>query len=147
MLEDVLVPIFICVVLPVAIVWLVQRAKRHETDRKAEIMLKAIESGVPIDADMFKSKSSKPQTVKEKQLGRLTGACVTSFLGIAFIVCGLLLRDEMAGAFRFSPLPMPIVGGILIAVGLALFIVYFVGKQMLAKEMEAEEKALEEPRQ
>ena len=33
-------------------------------------------------------------------------------------------------------------GSILLAVGVALFIVYFTGLKMLAKEMEAEEKNL-----
>ena len=37
-----------------------------------------------------------------------------------------------------------IVGGILLAIGLALFIVFFAGRKMLAKEMEAEAKSLEQ---
>ena len=35
-------------------------------------------------------------------------------------------------------------GGIMMAVGIGLFISYFVSKNVLAKEIEAEEKALEE---
>jgi len=35
-------------------------------------------------------------------------------------------------------------GGIILAVGLALFIVFFVGRKMLATEMEAEAKSLED---
>jgi hypothetical protein len=35
-------------------------------------------------------------------------------------------------------------GGILLAVGVALFIVYFSGKKMLAKEIAAEEKQIVE---
>jgi hypothetical protein len=38
----------------------------------------------------------------------------------------------------------PVAGGVLLAVGIGLFITYFVGKKMLAKEMEAEEKKLEQ---
>ena len=34
-------------------------------------------------------------------------------------------------------------GAVILAVGIALFIVYFVGKHMLAKEIEAEEKSLD----
>ena len=37
---------------------------------------------------------------------------------------------------------LPIAGFILLAVGLAMFISYFVGKNMLAKEIEAEENTL-----
>ena len=44
-MEATLVPIFICVILPIAIVWLVVRARKHEMDKKTEIMLKAIEAG------------------------------------------------------------------------------------------------------
>ena len=37
----------------------------------------------------------------------------------------------------------PIAGVILLAVGIGLFISYFVGKKLLAKEIEAEEQALQ----
>lgn len=40
--------------------------------------------------------------------------------------------------------PLLIFGGISLAVGIALFIGFFVGRKMLAKEMEAEEKSLEQ---
>ena len=67
-MEDFLVPIFICVVLPVAIVWLVARTKQNETNRKAEIMLKAIEAGTPVDLDMFKSDAKVSKTIKQDLL-------------------------------------------------------------------------------
>ena len=41
-LMNILVPLGVCVVLPVLIVWLVTRVRKNETDRKAEIMIKAI---------------------------------------------------------------------------------------------------------
>ena len=52
---DILTPIFICVVMPVAIVWLVMRTKQNETNKTAEIIIKVIESGNPIDQDFFKT--------------------------------------------------------------------------------------------
>ena len=42
------VPVFICVFLPVMVVWLITRARQNETNRKAEIMIKAIEAGVDV---------------------------------------------------------------------------------------------------
>ena len=140
-LSDFLIPIFVAVVLPITIVWIVSRTRQNEINRKTEIMLKAIEKGQPIDTDMFKMEPKKSQSVKAQLLGRLTGACVTSLLGIAFIIISLLkgdsLKDSVSG-FMFIP------GGILLAIGIALFIIYFIGKNMLAKEIEAEEKALGE---
>lgn len=44
---DIFTPIFICAVMPVMIVWLVMRTKQKQTDKMAEIILKAIESGTP----------------------------------------------------------------------------------------------------
>ncbi len=140
----VVVPIFVCVVLPVLIVWLALRARQHSIDKKAEIMLKAIESGATIDPNLLKPQTEQ-KSLKEKLLGRLTGACVTSLLGVAFLVGGLVLDWN----FAFLPIQIQtsLLGGILLAVGIALFVTYFAGKNMLAKEIEAEETALNEPRQ
>ena len=140
-MENILVPICICVVLPVLIVWLVMRAKKNETDKKAEIMLKAIEAGVPVDMEQF-SKKRTPVSLKKELLDKLTGACITSMLGVAFLTLGILRRvNPGRGDYNAFMLPA---GGILMAVGIGLFISYFVSKKMLAKEIEAEEKALEE---
>ena len=138
-LVEFLIPLFVCVVLPVMIVWLVMRAKQNETNRKAEVMLKAIESGTTIDPDFFKS-PVQPKSLKEKLLGRLTGACVTSMLGIAFLLGGMVFDWKINFGPMFS---LPLVGAILLAVGISLFVVYFVSRKMLAKEIEAEEKAVD----
>ena len=53
-MTSIIVPIGICVVLPVMLVWLVTRVRRNEFDKKAEVMIKAIESGATIDSDLFK---------------------------------------------------------------------------------------------
>ena len=55
--------------------------------------------------------------------------------------------DTLVPIFSCVVLPVMIVWLILLAIGIALFAVYFVGKRMLAKEIEAEEKALTEPKQ
>ena len=148
MLEDILVPIFVCVLLPVSIVWLVQRAKQNETNKKAEIMLKAIENGATVDPDYFKSTKRASRTIKQDLLEKLTGACITSLMGIAFLVYALIgyYNPEWIDGRLFAKLS-PIAGGVLLAVGIGLFISYFVGKDMLAGEIEAEEKKLSAPKQ
>ena len=122
------------------VVWLALRARQHSVDRKAEIMLKAIESGATIDPNLLKPQTEQ-KSLKEKLLGRLTGACVTSLLGVAFLIGGLALNWNVS----FVPIQTSLLGGILLAIGIALFVTYFVGRNMLAKEIEAEEKALDEP--
>ena len=127
-MTEILVPIAICVILPVLVVWLVMRARQNETNKKTEIMLKA--------------KQQKPKSIKEKLLGRLTGALVTGLLGVAFLIVGFVLCNK-PGMDEDALLLLFLFGGILLAIGAALLAVYFVGKKMLAKEMAAEEKALE----
>ena len=131
-MDEILVPIFVCVVLPVAIVFIVMNARKHEASRKAEVALKAIEAGVPIDPDFFKSEK-KRQGTKQKLLEQLTGACITSLMGAAFIVFYVMEKEEMLG----------FIGGVMLAIGIGLFISYYVGRKMLAKEIETEEKELE----
>jgi len=140
---EILIPICICVVLPIMVVWLRTRAQQNEINRKTEIMLKAIESGVSIDPELFKvqSQPKKAKTMKEKLLGRLTGACINTLLGIAGLIGGGLLwssASENDGSIFLLG-----VGAILLAIGIALFIVYFVGKRMLAGEIAAEERELQ----
>lgn len=140
-MEEILVPIAICVVLPVMIVWLVTRARENETNRKTEIMLKAIESGATIDPNLLGNQGHI--TVKERLLKRLTGACVTSLLGVACIILNLVQWAKWGETLSRSTLSMTLaMGCILLAIGVALFIIYFVGKKMLSKEIEAEENSL-----
>ena len=147
-MDDILIPIGICVVLPVMIVWLINRTHQNETNRKTEIMLKAIESGATIDADFFKAQQEQkgPRTIKERLLRRLTGGCVFTLMGVAFALIGLVNRSMMADIHMSNDaFTMPcILGGIFFSIGIAHLIVFFVGKKMLAKEMEAEAKALEQ---
>ncbi len=139
-----LIPISICVVLPALIVWLIGRVKQNETNRKAEIMLKALDNGAKIDSDFFKSQSNS-KTIKERLLGRLTGACVTGLLGVAVLSVAIYMGCTLDWSKNDDVIIMTtLLGGILLAVGVALFIVYFSGKKMLAKEIAAEEKQIVE---
>lgn len=143
-LVSVLVPICVCVILPVTIVWIVMKAKKNEVNRKSEILLKAIESGVAIDTNLFKTEQRHIST-KERLLKRLTGACVTTFIGIAIIISSCITWSRYGENIHADNIQFPLlIGCILLAVGIALFIVFFTGKKMLAKEIEAEEQGLEQ---
>ena len=134
---ELLLPLCVCVVLPVLIVWIVGRVRKNETDRKAEIMLKAIENGIEINPDLLKPSKPKKAFIKKDLLEKLNGACITGMLGIAFLI--LMLTGKMP-VYAIHYLPMAV--AMLLAVSLGLFVSYFAGKRMLAKEIEAEEKEL-----
>ena len=142
-MEHILIPISVCVVLPIMVVWLVNRTRQNEINRKADIMLKAIESGATIDANFFKAQQEN-KSIKERLLKRLTGACIFTLTGLVFAVISLFnwtnLTENMSNDSAVIPM---IFGGLFFAIGISLFVVFFVGRKMLAKEIEAEEKALE----
>ena len=137
---DILIPIGICIVLPVTIVWLIMRTSQNETNRKAEIMLKAIEAGATIDPNLFKVEKNEPKSTKERLLKYLIAACVTMFPGLVLFAIALFSCIKLG--FVFPDTLILTAGGILIAIGTAYLIVYRTGMKLLAKEIEAEEKSL-----
>lgn len=144
-MEHILIPLGVCVVLPVLIVWIIARTRKNETDRKAEVMLKAIEAGATVDMNQFNTEKKAPKTIKQELLEKLNGACITSLMGLAFLALSLWsefgrgLPDDL-----FMEDLLPVAGCVMLAVGVGLFISYFTGKRLLAKDIEAEEKKLSE---
>ena len=106
-------------------------------------LLKAIEAGATIDTDLFKTQPAPTKTIKEKLLARFTAACIVSAIGLFTCITTLIL-SFIGGAPSEVIQGFIVIGGFILAVGIALFIVYFVGKRMLAREIEAEEKSLNE---
>ena len=136
-----------CVVMPVAIVWLVMRAKQNETNKMAEIMLKAIEAGIPLDPDFFKTQTRTLQkSLKERQLGWLTAACILIALGLGSILVGAIIILINNWTYDTAPTAYSLLtfaGGLVLVIGIALLVVYFIRKRILAKELEAEREAME----
>ena len=134
----VLIPIAIVVVLPVLIVRLVMRARQHEVNKKAEIMMKAIENGAELSPDFFKE-TKRQKTVKDKLMGYLTAAMVTGFLGLITLVLQAVLYPSLGmwedPHHQFAIIFFMSFSGILLAVGIAFLVVYFVGKKVYAKEL------------
>ena len=136
----VILPIFVCVVLPVCIVLIIGLVRRNETNRRAEVMLKAIEKGQTIDPKLFET-PRKNKTIKQDLLEKLNGACITSLMGAAFLALYFVEGNNgLFGAGAF----FPFAAAAMLAVGIGLFISYFAGTKMLAKEIEVEEKHLSE---
>ena len=130
----------VCVVLPIVIVWLFNRRRTNETNKKAEIILKAIDAGVEADPDLLKNEVSQ-RSVKEGLLNKFTGAVVTTLMGIVTIAFAVIVISKHGSRVNEEMMVVALVGGLLVAIGLALFGTYLVGKKMFAAEIEAEAKA------
>lgn len=142
---DIFTPIFICVVMPVMIVWLVMRAKQKQTDKMAEIILKAIESGTPINPDFLINHPLR-KSIKERLLGLLTASVILMALGLGFVLIGIIIIIACHWNLRTAPSGFTLLlfgGGILLVVGFTLLVVYLIRKRVLSKEIENEEKALD----
>ena len=139
-----LIPICICVVLPVMIVWLVTRARIKKNEQKMAVLVKAIENGVEIDPELLVSETESSRNTnrntKMKLIKKLTAGIVCSIIGIALLVCPSL--DAFEGVAGLEMLY--IIGGVMVAIGVAYMVAFFVGRKYLAPEIEAEERKLNE---
>ena len=138
-LFNTLLPIFVMVVLPVMVVWLVTRARLKKNEQKMAVLVKAIENGVDIDPALLVSETEGGRNTKMKLVRKLTTGVICAIIGLAVLICTQL--DAFEGVAGIEMLY--IIGGVLIAVGAAYILAFFVGRKYLAPEIEAEEKKIQ----
>lgn len=131
-MTDILVPIFICVVLPVAIVAIVCAAAMNSDNKRAKVLMKAIESGCGIDADSLAAALQKPKKSSREILNlRLLRGCIFSFIGLALCIVGIVSLC-MGTEFSAGPVTVPLeFGGASLAIGLSYLVVYFVTRKQI----------------
>ncbi len=143
-LAAILVPIACGCVLPIVAILSGVRKKMNETNQRTQIVLAAIEKNPEMDLEeIMKKISRKPGLLKEKLLTKLLWGCLTTLLGIGLIGFGIFLGENQLGGTD-DPMTAICFGLISLGVGIAFLVNYFVGKKMLAKEIEAEEKTVTE---
>ena len=141
---ETLVLLGLFVVLPTIIVCLVSCYKKHETDKRAEIALAAIEKDSDLDLEEFFKKMNPPRrSIKERLLDKLLWGCIFTIFGVciymALAVFGMVIDRVIADMFiGLSMVAVPSLG-----IGIAFLINYFVGKKALKQEMEAELKHMQ----
>lgn len=129
---DVLVPISICVVLPIAIVLIIFMTAMNSDNKRTKVLIKAIEANNNIDADKLAAAFAKPRKTPLEILNkRLLRGCMFTFTGIALIIVALV---SLASGTEFAndsvTVPM-ILGGALLAIGLSYLVVYFVTRKQV----------------
>lgn len=132
MLQQILVPIFVCVVLPVLIVFIVFRSAMNSDNKRAEVLIKAIEANNGIDADRLAQALEKPRKTPREVLNlRLLRGCIFSLIGLFFAVIGLVSWAQ-GTEFGADPVTIPLLfGGALLAVGISYLIVFFVTRRQV----------------
>ena len=84
-------------------------------------MLKAIDSRASIDTGFFQT-GKESKSLKEKLLGRLTAASIISLCGIAVLAIAIVFSIRFGIDYHGEIVLMLLAGGLLTAVGIALFI-------------------------
>ena len=137
-----LIPIAIGCVLPIMVVWLAIRQSMNETDQRTQIVLAAIEKNPDMDIEeLMKKISPKKKLLKEKLLAKLLWGSIITFLGVALI--GFSIVQAFVGGMPTAALQQfSLIGAVLSGIGIAFLVNYYIGKRMLAKEMEAEEQLM-----
>lgn len=131
-LVQVLVPIFICVVLPVSIVFIVFNSLKNSDNRRAQVLIKAIESGNNIDTDKLTEAMRKPQKSPVELLNlRLLRGCIFSLIGLVFIISAICLLSMTDCDLEEEAFTLMIPGGISLAIGIGYMIVYFVSRKQI----------------
>ena len=118
-MEDILVPIFICCVLPLGVVVTVFVASMFHDKKNSDVLIKAIENNPGADVEKLSKLLTKPQkSPREIRNRRLLLGCIGSMVGLVLIVCGFTayIPDEAQKYYTF--------GGILLAVGISFLVVY-----------------------
>lgn len=132
-LVEILVPLGAAVVLPICVVSIIFRSAMAEDRNRKEIVLAALEKNPNLDVeDLLKGMKKSEKLIKEKLLARLQRGCLCCLMGVAFVLLSFFLSVQNEHLL--------IAGAALIPIGIAFLISYFVGRRMLAKEMEAEQQ-------
>lgn len=134
-LEDILVSLGVVVALPVLIVSIIFRSVMAADRNRKEIILAALEKNPNLNVeDLVKRMKKSEKLIKEKLLAKLQRGCLCCLMGVALVL--LYFFPNVQNEFLI------IAGTALIAIGIAFLVGYFVGRRMLAREMEAEEQSM-----
>lgn len=95
MLTSILVPIFVCVVLPVAIVWIVFYSTRNRNNNQTQIILEALRSNPDLDANKLIRNLRDPRKTPMQYLNkRLLIGSIFTLIGITFALLSIFSPDE-----------------------------------------------------
>ena len=134
-MQQILVPIFICCVMPVAIVLIVFLYKNNAARMRSNIIIKAIEANNNIDADkLAESLKKTPRTPLELLNLRLLRGCMFTLIGIGLVIVGLFNKVNGSDPAADPVVMTMMMGFISFAVGVSYIIVYFVTRKQVEND-------------
>lgn len=131
-----LVPIFFCAIMPIAIVLIVFLTSMNSENKRAKVLIKAIESNYSIDADKLAEALSKPKKTPQEILNlRLLRGCIFFLIGLALVVYCLITAYSTGEAIGLDAYTTPLIIGLIsIAIGVSYLVVYFVTRGQIKND-------------
>ena len=129
-LIPILVPLGICVALPVLIVWLVTRAYINSDNKRAAVLIEAIKANSGLDSDALIKAFAKPKKNPIELLNaRLLRGCMFSLIGLAVTVISIVLlagnnNNEVATLLLIA-------GSVCLSIGVSFLVVYFMTRKQV----------------
>lgn len=132
-IQDIMVivflPICICCVLPVTIVWLICRRWINNDNRRADVLIEAIKTYNGMDIDRLVETLAKPNRTPAELLNlRLLRGCIFTLVGLALTVVCVVICLNCGGMTDPAGIFM-VLGAVSVAIGVSYLITYFVTKK------------------
>ena len=125
----------VSVVLPVMIVWLIQRTYVNRTNKRSEIMMEIVKTRDDVDVNeltnMFSRERRNPKEVADLRLLR---ASIFSLLGVAFGIIGIIASVQNWSEAEDWVITATVCSLIFFAIGISYGVVYFVTKKRLKED-------------
>ncbi len=133
--EEMLAVVFIFGGIPAMILWgfiAKLKMRRHQIDKQSELIAMAIEKGENVDSkrvtEIFSAFNVEKKSTKRKVLKHLEYGALSSLVGVFILIYGLCKQKN-------DPI---MIGGLLLTIGIAFLIMFFVSKRFLQEEIEKE---------
>ena len=131
----------ICVALPITVVWLITRYRTKKMERKMDVLMKTVENGQQVDPALLTSmqEGEGKARLKNNLLNRLASGIFFTLGGVSLII------TMIVNYFVKEYLNMGVIfiGSVCASLGAGILVSYFVGRKLLAKEIEAEENTID----
>lgn len=134
-MTDVLVPIMICVGLPVSIVAIVYGTAINRDNKRSQVLIKAIEAGNGADVARLAEAMERKHTPSARDVffRRVLRGSIFALIGLVFLVAGIVSWGE-GGAIADDGVSGPLIlGGVLMAVGLSYLLVCLLTRSEIRK--------------
>ncbi len=128
MVEEIIggiIPLSICVILPIVIVWLTMRTKINAQNKRSAVLMEALKVNPNVDVDQLVNALGRPsRTPEQVAQRRLLYGLICSLIGLVLIVSALLFGGKPG--FEEDMYSMIMMGGVLLAVGIPFLVIYFI---------------------